>query len=103
MNRCRDLREYVEALREIGEVVEIDQEVDWNLEIGAITRRCYETGAPAPLFSRIRGAEAGFRVLGAPAGVSSRPGQRLARVALSLGMDPGATGLEIVDALSRAT
>ena len=99
----RSLREYIEALRELGEIHEITQEVDWNLEIGAITRRCYETGSPAPLFSRVKGAEAGFRVLGAPAGVSSRPGQSLARVALSLGMDPGATALEIVDALSRAT
>ena len=67
------LREYLAALKEIGELVEIDREVDWNLEIGAIIRRCYETGAPAPLFTRIVGIEPGFRVFGAPAGVSRQP------------------------------
>ena len=96
------LREYIDALRELGEVHEIDQEVDWNLEIGAITRRCYETGSPAPLFARVKGVDAGFRVLGAPAGLSRRPGQRMARVAVSVGMQPGASALEIVEALSRA-
>ncbi len=87
----RSLREYVEALRSIGELQEIDQQVDWNLEIGAITRRVYETGGPAVLFNRIEGIEPGFRVLGAPAGVSARPGQPMARVATSIGLPPTAT------------
>jgi UbiD family decarboxylase len=96
------LREYLDALRDLGELQDVAHEVDWNLEIGAVTRRCYETGAPAPLFSRIKGVEPGFRVLGAPAGLSARPGQRFARVAVSVGLPPGATALEIVEALSRA-
>ena len=96
------LREYLDALRDLGELQEIAHEVDWNLEIGAVTRRCYETGAPAPLFSRVKGVEPGFRVLGAPAGLSARPGQRFARIAVSVGLPPGATALEIVEALSRA-
>ncbi|RQS43397.1 UbiD family decarboxylase [Burkholderia sp. Bp8986] len=95
------LREYLSALKEIGEVIEIDCEVDWNLEIGAITRRCYETGAPAPLFSHVKGLP-GFRVLGAPAGVSARVGQRMARAAISVGLPPSAGALDIVEALSRA-
>jgi len=96
------LRQYLDALRDLGELQEIAHEVDWNLEIGAVTRRCYETGAPAPLFGRVKGAEPGFRVLGAPAGLSARPGQRFARIAVSVGLPPGATALEIVEALSRA-
>jgi hypothetical protein len=56
----RSLREHLDALRAIGELQEIDQEVDWNLEIGAITRRIYETGGPAVLFNRIKGIEVGF-------------------------------------------
>src|SRR5690348_13701442 len=96
------LRAYLDTLRELGELQEIEHEVDWNLEIGAITRRCYEIGAPAPLFSRVKGVEPGFRVLGAPAGLSGRPGQRLARVAVSIGLPPSATALEIVEALARA-
>ncbi|MBW4597637.1 MAG: UbiD family decarboxylase [Brasilonema angustatum HA4187-MV1] len=33
----------MDALKAIGEVQKIDKEVDLNLEIGAIARRCYET------------------------------------------------------------
>jgi UbiD family decarboxylase len=59
MGRLKSLREYVDA-KAISELQEIDQEVDWNLEIGAISRRCYETGSPAPLFNTIKGIEKGF-------------------------------------------
>jgi 4-hydroxy-3-polyprenylbenzoate decarboxylase len=102
LSHLKSLREFVDALRALGELVEVREQVDWNLEIGAITRRCYETGAPAPLFSKINGIGHGFRVLGAMGGVSRRPGQYLARVALALGLPPGATGREIVDALVAA-
>jgi 3-octaprenyl-4-hydroxybenzoate carboxy-lyase len=71
----RSLREHIAALRAIGELQEIDQEVDWNLEIGAIVRRIYETGGPAVLLNRIKGTEPGFRVLGAPAGANARVGK----------------------------
>jgi UbiD family decarboxylase len=102
--RClRDLGEYLDALRGLGELVEIEKEVDWNLEIGAIVRRCYETGAPAPLFRNIKGIERGFRVFGAPAGISHQPGLYMSRIALSLGLDPRASGREMVEALADAT
>lgn len=97
-----DLRAYIAELAAVGELTEVARQVDWNLEIGAIIRRCYETGAPAPLFKCIRDIEAGFRVLGAPAGISRQPGRYLVRVALSLGLPPGATGREIVEALVAA-
>src|SRR5688572_25134288 len=102
LTSLRGLREYLDALREIGEIVEVDREVDWNLEIGAIIRRCYETGAPAPVFNRIKGIESGFRVLGAPAGISRQPGLYLSRIALSLGLPARATGRELVEALVTA-
>jgi len=98
----RDLREYLAGLRSIGELVEVNKEVDWNLEIGAIIRRCYETGAPAPLFNSIKGIEKGFRVFGAPACISRQPSLYLSRVAISLGLDPRAKGSEIVEALAEA-
>jgi len=96
------LREYLRELQQIGELVEVNHEVEWNLEIGAIIRRSYELHAPAPLFSNIKGIEKGIRVLGAPGGVSRQPGLYLARVALSLGLRPEATGKEIVEALVAA-
>jgi UbiD family decarboxylase len=102
MNHIKSLREYIDALKTIGELQEVDKEVDWNLEIGAITRRCYETGAPAPLFNNIKGFEKGFRVLGAPGGLSAQKGLVLSRVALSLGLDPSTTGPQIIYALADA-
>ena len=100
MTHLKSLREYVEALRTLGEIQEVDAEVDWNLELGAIIRRCYELRTPAPLFNRIKGIEPGFRVLGAPAGVSRRNG--LVRLALSLGLPATATAQEMVEALAAA-
>jgi 4-hydroxy-3-polyprenylbenzoate decarboxylase len=102
MRRLKSLREYIDALAALGEVQPIDTEVDWHLELGAITRRCYELRAPAPLFNRIKGIEPGFRVLGAPAGLSRQSGLTLARVALSLGLPPRTTARALVEALASA-
>jgi hypothetical protein len=66
MRHLKSLREYIEALSAIGESINVNLSVDLDLEMGAICRRCYETGAAAPLFSNIPGALAGSRVLGAP-------------------------------------
>jgi UbiD family decarboxylase len=100
MKRLKDMRAYIAALQEIGELQSIDKEVDWNLEIGAIIRHSYDLRAPAPLFNTITGYEPGFRVLGAPGGVSQQPGLELARIALSLGLEVDASGKEIVEALA---
>jgi 4-hydroxy-3-polyprenylbenzoate decarboxylase len=102
MRNIKSLREYIEALSAIGEVQPIAREVDWNLEIGAITRRCNELGAPAPFFQRVKGIEPGFRAFGAPAGISRQPGLHLARVAISLGFEPTTPAREIVEALAAA-
>jgi 4-hydroxy-3-polyprenylbenzoate decarboxylase len=101
MNCFTSLRDYLDALREIGDLVEIEREVDWNLEMGAIARRCYETGAPAPLFSSVKDAP-GFRALSAPVSSSNQPGLKLARIALSLGLPARASAREIIDALVAA-
>jgi 4-hydroxy-3-polyprenylbenzoate decarboxylase len=102
MKHLKCMREYLDQLKALGELQEIDALVDWNLEMGAIIRRSYELRAPAPLFNRIKGIEPGFRVLGAPAGVSGQRGLQLCRVALSLGLSPRATAREIVEALAQA-
>jgi hypothetical protein len=86
MKHLKSLREYIDELKKLGELLEIDVEVDWNLEVGAIARRSCELRAPAPLFNRIKGIERGFRVLGAPASMSRQKGIELCRVALSLGL-----------------
>jgi 4-hydroxy-3-polyprenylbenzoate decarboxylase len=80
-----DLRAYIDALESEKEVVRIKKEVDWNLELGAIIRRSYDLNAPAPLFENIKGYPKGYSVLGAPIGLSNKPGRSLARLAMSLG------------------
>jgi UbiD family decarboxylase len=102
MNHLKSLREFLSALEQHQELVRITREVDPNLEIGAICRRCYETGAPAPLFENIKGFLPGYRVLGAPGGISSQAGLYLIRVALALGLPANSTGRSIVEALVSA-
>lgn len=98
----KDLRQYIEALRSLGEIQEIDVPVSLDLELGAIARRCYENGAPAPLFKAFSDHPSGFRILAAPAGTSRQPGLHLARVALSLGLPPSSSGLEIAEAIAAS-
>ena len=51
-----DLRGWIEALREAGELQEIDAEVDWQIELGTILRLLQGTGeGPAVLFNNIKG------------------------------------------------
>lgn len=102
MKHLRSLREYIGELDALGDVQRIEAEVDWNLEMGAIIRRCYDITAPAPLFNRIKGCGNGFRVLGAPAALSSRKDMPLARLALGLGLAPQASGQQIVEAIVAA-
>src|SRR4249919_45942 len=92
-----DLRDFLEILEEYGELQRVQSEVDWNLEMGAITRRCYDLGAPAALFENVKGYPKGFRALGAPLGASRKRGHSLfARTALALGMRPGTSAKEIM-------
>jgi UbiD family decarboxylase len=99
---CNDLRGYLDVLDELGDLTRVRREVSWNLEAGAITRLSYERSGPAALFENIHGVAPGFRLLGAPAGLSSVPGNPLARVALSVGLPADSTPARIVDHLSRA-
>jgi 4-hydroxy-3-polyprenylbenzoate decarboxylase len=96
----RDLREYIGALQDLGDVCTVEWEVDPNLELGAIIRRSYEIGAPAPLFTNIKGTASGYRIFGAPCGLSSVPGLPLVRIALSLGLEATASAREIITAIA---
>jgi 4-hydroxy-3-polyprenylbenzoate decarboxylase len=95
-----DLRSYIEQLKNLHEVQEINQEVDWNLEIGGIMRRASDYMAPAPLFNRIKGYPAGFRVFGSSVNASSRKNHFHVRIATSLGLRPDAPAAEIIETLA---
>ncbi|NOX54211.1 MAG: UbiD family decarboxylase [Planctomycetes bacterium] len=51
----RTLRQCLEDLRRIGQLVEIDEEVDPHLEVAEIQRRVYAAGGPAVLYKRVKG------------------------------------------------
>lgn len=96
----KDLREYLTKLEQEGELQRIEEEVDWNLEVGAVIRRAYDLRAPAPLFEKIKGYPKGYRILGAPAGFS-RSGREYARIAISMGMKPEAGVGELIEEYIR--
>ena len=100
VRHLKDLRAFIEALADIGEVQPIDQTVDWHLEMGAIVRHSYDVGAAAPLFTQIKDTEPGFRALGATFGTSAAHGHFLARGALALGLAPNTPTQDIVNALA---
>ena len=49
----RDLRSFMETLQRTADMVIVDKEVHWDLELGAISRRVTEMDGPALLFQNI--------------------------------------------------
>lgn len=86
----KDLRQYIETLDKFGEVQKVDREVHWNLEAGAILRRTYEMGLPAPFFQKITGYPKGYRMFGGNL-------SKLRRIAIALEMDPESTYKQLVE------
>lgn len=95
-----DLRGYIEKLQQIGEVQTIEQEVDWNLEVGAIIRRSYDLKAPSPFFQKIKGYPYGHRVFGAPIG-TSKADRYYARIATALDMPIDIRAKEFIQEFNR--
>jgi UbiD family decarboxylase len=95
-----NFRDFVDELLAVGDAVTVTRPVEADLEVGALTRRVYETRAPAPLFTRISGGEAGFRILGAPAGLNGPAATRHGRIAAHFGLPRDSTPLQIVDRLT---
>jgi len=58
----RNLAACVRDLEATGQLIRIDQEIDPELEAGAIQRRVYQAGGPAVLFQRTKGCR--FSMLG---------------------------------------
>ncbi|KAI9826687.1 MAG: hypothetical protein M1819_007321 [Sarea resinae] len=95
-----NFRSFVAALREDGDLADIDAEVDPDGEVGAVTRKVYETREKAPLFNNVRGAQDGlFRILGAPGGLrKGRAGRgQYGRLAMHFGLPSDASPRDIID------
>jgi UbiD family decarboxylase len=93
-----NFRSFVEALKDDNDLVEINDEVDPHLEVGAIIRKVCETNDKAPLFNNVKGANNGlWRILGAPASLRNDPNEIYGRLARHLGLPPTASMKEILD------
>ena len=91
MKTAYTMREQIELLRESKELVEVNREADWNLEIPAMDALSGELGGPAFLFNKVKGAP-DWRVLtGHFAGTAEHPGRRLS---IAMGLDPELTEFE---------
>ncbi|KAF2029861.1 UbiD-domain-containing protein [Setomelanomma holmii] len=89
-----NFRSFVEALKKDGDVAEINEEKDPNLEISAIIRKSNGTDDKALLFNNVKGAQNRlFRILGASALLRNpkrgRYGRLARHLALSASHKPG--------------
>lgn len=93
-----DLRQALAMLTAHGELAEVRGEVDWDRELGTVTREVLRRKGPALLFSNIKdynhaGARCGRLTTGLLA--SHR------RIALTLGLDPAADNRTLVEHVLR--
>ena len=85
-----DLREFLDKLEKIKDLVTIDDEIDWYVEAGAIMRRANELGSPVQLFTNIKDSKKGYRLAG---GILST----YKRMSIAMGIDPQSSYREILE------
>ena len=93
-----DTRDFIEDLKKAGELVEINDEVDWNYEISAFEVMSARVGGPAILFNNIKGNKEGKVLVGHFAGTFRKPHRR---IAVALGMDPNTDFLDFVQGFNK--
>ncbi len=100
----RTYREYIDRLKDMGEAVEIDDEIDTHLEIGAVCRHSSETHAPSPVFNNITGTPEGegWRACDIGYTKSRTPGKEWCRLAVMLGLPPETSLMDIQRAYIEA-
>ncbi|UCG66174.1 MAG: UbiD family decarboxylase [Deltaproteobacteria bacterium] len=87
--RFDDLRDWIKESEELGELKRVEH-ADWDVEIGTIVDLYQEKmGLPALLFDKIKGYPPGYRIL-------ANSLTSIKRIALTLGLPPEATALDIV-------
>lgn len=95
-----DLRAYLEVLAAEGELARVPTEVDWNLELGAISRRAMDLEGPALLFENLTGYPRGSgRVLANIFGKT--PGMPGGRFALALGLPKNIPTADLIAEFGR--
>jgi phenylphosphate carboxylase alpha subunit len=89
----KDNREFIRALEKTGDVVTVKQQVDWEMEIGAISRRSCETNGPAMVFENIKDYP-GQRIFASPLAIYRR-------LAIAFGLDPQISLRNMYDEYAR--
>jgi phenylphosphate carboxylase alpha subunit len=90
----KDLREFIARLEKEGEAVRIEDEIDWNLEAGALLRRAVDMNLPAPFCQKIKGYPEGYRIFGGS-------GANLRRIAIAMDMATDTHPKKIIDEFLR--
>jgi len=90
MGNIKDLRDWLTEVENMGELIRISEEVDWDQEMSAITYMAsQEPEAPAILFEKIKGSPEGYRAL-------FNVLTSLNKMALNLRLPPGRSILEVI-------
>jgi UbiD family decarboxylase len=92
----RDMRQWMAQLEQHGELRRIAAEVDWDREIGAVTRRALEKKGPALLFENIKGYTNGRCTKLFASGLGAR-----SRLALALDMPHDAPNRDLVQLVMK--
>lgn len=85
-----DMRAFISALEAAGEAKAINQEVDWNLEAGAMIRLANEKALPAPFFQKIKGYPGGYRLFGEVL-------NNHRKIAIAMDLDPDTPPRKLID------
>ncbi len=83
----KDVREFIDELKKTEDIIQVDHEVNWDLELGAIGRRAYEKKEKAILFNKVKDYP-GQSVFSGMLGT-------FRRVAISLGLPPSSSVKDI--------
>lgn len=87
------LREWLAEVDKMGQLKHVTAEVDWNLEMGALTYMVgKKMGSPALLFENIKGYSKDYRVLFNMLGTGKE------RIALALGIPTNLSIMEMIEA-----
>ena len=93
-----DLRGWIDRLRQEGELHEVNAQVDWDCELGTVTRRVFGNGdGPALLFNNIKDYREGRCTRLFTGGLSN-----YSRVAMMFGLPKTAPITDLVRAARRA-
>lgn len=88
-----NLREWLAQVDEMGQLKHITEEIDWHLEMGALTYMVgKKMGSPALLFENIKGYSKDYRVLFNMLGTGKE------RIALALGLPTNLSVIELIQA-----